>query len=82
MWPIAVVWLAAIVIGGLLWSRFTRPPSTPTVPVPPVPPAEGGPAAPPGPRRVVPLWLVLALMMLLVGALWFTLQWGSARAGG
>ena len=66
MWPIIVVWLLAILLGGLLWQRFTRP-SVPMVPVP-------GQSAVPS-RRVVPLWLVLALFILLVAALWFTLRW-------
>jgi hypothetical protein len=75
MWPIVAVWVAVVVVGGLLWHRFTKPPMSPTIPVPQVPGEKELPS-----RRVVPLWLVLVLLILLVGALWFTLQWGSSNA--
>jgi hypothetical protein len=75
MWTIVAVWLGVIIVGGLLWQRFTKPPMSPTIPVPPVPGEKELPS-----RRVVPLWLVLVLLILLVGALWFTLQWGSTSA--
>jgi len=30
------------------------------------------------PRRVVPLWLALVLLIILVVAAWLTIRWGSA----
>lgn len=73
VWHIVVVWVVAIVLGGLLWQRFTRPPGAPTVTVP------GQAIA--RPRRVVPLWLALVLLIILVVAAWLTIRWGSAVPG-
>lgn len=73
MYVILVVWLVVIVIGALLFSRFTRPPTTPTVGVP------GQRVV--APRRVYPLWLALVLLILLVIAIWVTLRYGAAHDG-
>lgn len=73
MVQIIVVWIVAIVLGGLLWQRFTRPRGVPTVTVP-------GQAIPPA-RRVVPLWLALVLLIILVVAVWLTIRLGSAAPG-
>lgn len=70
LWQIVVVWIVAIVLAGFLWQRFTRPPGTPMVAVP-------GQAIT-RPRRVVPLWLALALLIILAVAVWLTIRWGSA----
>ena len=72
VWQIVVVWVVAIALGGILWQRFTRPPGVPTVPVP-------GQAVT-RPRRVVPLWLALVLLILLAIAAWLTLRLGAAVA--
>jgi hypothetical protein len=67
--PIAVVWLVTLVLGGVLWRRFTR-----------VPVQTGGftsRTTAPAMRRVVPLWLVVVLVILLVAAAWLTVQWGA-----
>jgi len=70
---IAIVWLVALVVGALLWHRFTRPPTAPMVPVPGQQVSK--------PSRVVPLWLVLVLLILLVAAIWLTFTLGdTARA--
>jgi hypothetical protein len=65
---IAIVWLVVLVLGGVLWQRFTR------VPVQP-----GGLATRSGAstRRVVPLWLALVLLILLGTAVWLTVRWGA-----
>jgi hypothetical protein len=63
---IAIVWLVTLVLGGVLWQRFTRAPVLP-----------GGLASRAPPRRVVPLWLALALLILLATAVWLTVRWGS-----
>jgi hypothetical protein len=68
MWVIIVVWVLAIVIGGVLWQRFTRAP-LPTVPVP----GERVTTV----RRVFPLWLVLVELILLVAAIWVTFSVGN-----
>jgi len=70
VWPIVVVWIVAILLGGILWQRFTRPPGMPTVAVP------GQSIA--RPRRVVPLWLALVLLIILALAAWLTIRWGAA----
>jgi hypothetical protein len=70
VWPIVVVWIVAILLGGILWQRFTRPPGMPTVAVP------GQSIA--RPRRVVPLWLALVLLIILAVAAWLTIRWGAA----
>jgi hypothetical protein len=65
---LAIIWLVTLVIGGVLWQRFTRVPVQST----------GLTArATPTTRRVVPLWLVLVLLILLVTAVWLTLRWGA-----
>ena len=69
VWHIVVVWVVAIVLGGLLWQRFTLPPGGPTVTIP-------GQATT-RPRRVVPLWLALVLLIIVVVAAWLTIRWGS-----
>lgn len=73
MWPIVIVWLVAILLGWLLWSRFTRAPNATTVLVPPS--GESAKA-----RRVYPVWLVLVMMLLLVLAIWMTLHFGADLA--
>jgi hypothetical protein len=61
---IALIWLVALAIGGVLWQRFTR------VPVQP-----GGFARTPvAARRVLPLWLALVLLILLIVAVWLTVR--------
>ena len=70
VWQIVVLWVVAIALGGFLWQRFTRPPGAPTVAVP------GQAIA--RPRRVVPLWLALVLLIILVVAAWLTIRSGSA----
>ena len=69
MWIIVLVWVIAIAIGAALWQRFTKAPTAPTVAVP------GEVAAPV--RRVFPLWLVVVLLILLVGAIWTTFSIGN-----
>jgi hypothetical protein len=65
---IAIVWLVALILGGMLWQRFTRAPVLP----------RGLASRTPTPtRRVVPLWLALALLILLVTAVWLTVRWGA-----
>jgi hypothetical protein len=65
---IAIVWVVALVVGGVLWQRFTR-----------VPVQSGAftRTAAPTTRRVLPLWLALVLLILLVVAVWLTLRWGA-----
>lgn len=70
VWQIVVVWIVAIVLGGILWQRFTRAPGMPTVTVP-------GQSIP-RPRRVLPLWLALVLLIILVVAVWLTIRWGTS----
>ena len=65
--PVAIVWLVAVVIGGLLWQRFTR------VPVQ----SSGLARVPPATRRVLPLWLAVLLLVLLCSAIWLTVQLAS-----
>jgi hypothetical protein len=72
VWQIVVVWLVAILLGGMLWQRFTRPPGSPAVSVP------GQTAV--RPRRVLPLWLALVLLIILAAALWLTLRLGATPA--
>ena len=65
---IAIVWLVALVVGGVLWQRFTR-----------VPAQIGGVGlrAATSTRRVVPLWLALVLLILFGVAVWLTVRWGA-----
>jgi hypothetical protein len=63
---IALVWFVVLVLGAVLWQRFTR------VPVQSTGLASRSPTA----RRVVPLWLALVLLILLVTAVWLTVRWG------
>jgi hypothetical protein len=67
---VAIVWLVALVLGGVLWQRFTRVPVQPT--------GFWRPSAPltplPRTRRVVPLWLALVLLILLITAVWLTVR--------
>lgn len=66
---IAIVWIVTLVLGGLLWQRFTR-----------VPARLGGVgvrAATTSTRRVVPLWLALVLLILFGVAVWLTVRWGA-----
>lgn len=65
---LAIVWLVALVIGGVLWQRFTRVPVQSTGLTS---------RATPTTRRVVPLWLALVLLILLIAAVWLTLLWGA-----
>ena len=65
--PIAVVWLVALLVGGVLWQRFTRVPVQSGAFT-----RSGAPAT----RRVLPLWLALVLLMLLIVAVWLTVRWG------
>jgi hypothetical protein len=66
---IAVIWLVALVLGGVLWQRFTR-----------VPVSSGfsrssvSPTSAPATRRVLPLWLALVLLVLLIAAVWLTVR--------
>lgn len=71
MLSILVVWIIVIAIGVVLWSRFTRAPGASAVTVP----GQGF-----VPRRVIPVWLVLVLLILLVIALWATVRWMPAAA--
>ena len=70
VWQIVVAWIVAVVLGVILWQRFTRPPGGPTVAVP------GQAIA--RPRRVVPLWLALVLLIILAVAAWLTIRWGGS----
>ncbi|HTJ22860.1 MAG TPA: hypothetical protein VL383_10730 [Gemmatimonadaceae bacterium] len=72
VWQVVVVWVVAVILGGILWQRFTRPPGMPTMSVP------GQTAV--RPRRVVPLWLALVLLIILAVAVWLTLRLGAAPA--
>jgi hypothetical protein len=65
---IAAIWLVALVLGSVLWQRFTR-----------VPAQLGGLGTRTGTstRRIVPLWLALVLLILFGVAIWLTLRWGS-----
>ena len=65
---VAIVWLLALVLGGVLWQRFTR-----------VPAEMGGVGirSATSTRRVLPLWLALVLLILFCVAVWLTLRWGA-----
>jgi hypothetical protein len=65
---IAIAWLVVLVLGGVLWQRFTRVPIQST---------RLTPRAPTTTRRVVPLWLALVLLVLLITAMWLTVRWGA-----
>jgi hypothetical protein len=64
---IAIVWLVTLVVGGVLWQRFTRVPAQSGAFTRGTPPT----------RRVLPLWLALVLLILLIVAVWLTLRWGA-----
>ncbi len=64
---IAITWIVVLALGGVLWQRFTRVPIQPS----------GFSRVPTTPRRVVPLWLALVLLMLLITAVWLTVRWAS-----
>ena len=64
-WPVALVWIIAVVIAAVLWQRYTRAPAIGV-------PSSG---ATPRTRRVVPVWLALVYLILLVVAIWVTLAW-------
>lgn len=66
-WPIALTWIIAIIVAGSLWARFTRPPA----PTENRAPILGTTTRP---RRVVPVWLVLVLLIILAIALWVTVR--------
>jgi hypothetical protein len=68
---IAIVWVVVLVLGSVLWQRFTR------VPVQ----SAGLVARAPTTRRVVPLWLALVLLVLLISAVWLTVRWGVPGSG-
>jgi hypothetical protein len=67
---IAIIWLVTLVVGGVLWQRFTR------VPVQSARLASSSPElrSPHTTRRVLPLWLALVLLILLIGAVWLTVR--------
>jgi hypothetical protein len=70
---LAIVWIATLVVGSLLWQRFTR------LPVQSAGLASRSPGsrAPATTRRVVPLWLAVVLLILLITAVWLTVRWGA-----
>jgi hypothetical protein len=70
---IAVVWLVTLVVGSVLWQRFTRVP---------VQPGGLGMRSATSTRRVVPLWLALVLLILFGIAVWLTIRWGAPLWGG
>jgi hypothetical protein len=70
---IAIVWLVTLVVGGMLWQRFTRVPAQP---------GGLGTRSATSTRRVVPLWLALVLLILLVAAVWLTVRWSAPLWGG
>jgi hypothetical protein len=70
---IAIIWLVVLVLGGLLWQRFTRVPIQST---------GLAPRTSTTTRRVVPLWLALVLLILIVTAVWLTVRWGAPIWGG
>ncbi len=70
---IAVVWLVTLVVGGVLWQRFTRVPAQP---------GGLGTRAATSTRRVLPLWLALVLVVLFAVAIWLTVRWGVPVSGG
>jgi hypothetical protein len=65
---IAVVWIVTLLLGGVLWQRFTRVPARP---------GGVGLRAATTTRRVVPLWLALLLLILFGTAVWLTVRWGA-----
>ena len=65
---IAIVWIVTLVLGGVLWQRFTRVPAQP---------GGVGLRAATTTRRVVPLWLALVLLVLFGFAVWLTVRWGA-----
>lgn len=72
---LAIVWLVTLIVGGVLWQRFTRVPAQP---------GGLGVRSATSTRRVLPLWLALVLLILFCIAVWLTLRWGAplwSRAG-
>jgi hypothetical protein len=67
---IAMIWIVTLVLGGVLWQRFTR------VPIQSAGLASrtSGVRGPATTRRVLPLWLVLVLLILLIAAVWLTVR--------
>jgi hypothetical protein len=67
---IAIVWIVTLVLGGVLWQRFTRVPVRSAG----LASRSPGPQAPATHRRVVPLWLALVVLVLLITAVWLTVR--------
>jgi hypothetical protein len=67
---IAIVWIVTLIIGGVLWQRFTRIPARSAG----LGSRSPGSRAPTATRRVVPLWLALVLLIVLITAAWLTLR--------
>ena len=65
---LAILWLVTLVVGGVLWQRFTRVPAQP---------GGVGVRSATSTRRVLPLWLVLVLLILFSVAVWLTVRWGT-----
>jgi hypothetical protein len=65
---LAILWLVTLVVGGVLWQRFTRVPAQP---------GGLGVRSATSTRRVLPLWLVLVLLILFCLAVWLTVRWGT-----
>jgi hypothetical protein len=69
---LAIVWLVTLIVGGMLWQRFTRVPAQ----------AGGlGVRSATSTRRVLPLWLALVLLILFCVAVWLTLRLGAPLWG-
>jgi hypothetical protein len=66
---ITITWAVVLVLGGILWQRFTRVPIQPS----------GSSRTPTTTRRVMPLWLALVLLILLICAIWLTVRWVTGR---
>lgn len=66
--PLAIVWIVTLIVGGVLWQRFTRVPAQP---------GGLGVRSATSTRRVLPLWLALVLLILFCVAIWLTLRWGA-----
>ena len=65
---IAIVWVITLVLGGVLWQRFTRVPAQP---------GGVGIRSATSTRRVLPLWLAVLLLILFCIAVWLTVRWGA-----
>ena len=68
-WPVALTWIVALALVGLLWSRFSRPPVSRAETQAPI---LGSTAT--RPRRVVPVWLAFVVLVVLAVAVWLTLR--------